>query len=153
MKCNSQPWETWCSKKTTMYSCYSLQSMNCEGMEVARQRHNEPIWMILVGILYVWCLVFYRQAMRSLKGGRLFEYMRWESVFFILAIEALLGACNMRHSSQSWETWLKKKSYHVQLLLIAMDQYRCGMEVHNQRNHLISPCPSLCKHTADLKSS
>ena len=78
-------------------------------MEVAQQRHNEPIWMILSRILYVWCLVFYRQAMRYLKGGRLFEYVRLECVF-MLTLSPCLGAFHMKHSSQSWETCFGKKA-------------------------------------------
>ena len=218
-------------------------------MEVAQPRHNRPIWMILWTILYVCCHVLYGLAMRYLKGGRLFEYMRLESIllllwfwvcsrvlstwnatlshekhdaarkkyhvqllliatdelwgdrsgptktrrtdmnelgrnfctcgvlysidrqcdlpkavgslstcdekacflFWLLRLCLVLATCDTAHNHEKHDS--TKKSYHVQLLLIAMDQYRCGMEVHNQRNHLISPCPSLCKTTADLKSS
>ena len=117
-------------------------------MEVAQQRHNEPIWMILSRILYVWCLVFYRQAMRYLKGGRLFGCMRLEGDFHF-GFESVLGAFNMKHNCQTWET----RSHKKQNKLPCTAATHCNQSIQvlsgnaqwTQSFNVLSACPSLRK--------
>ena len=62
--------------------------------------------------------------MRYLKGGRLFECMRLESVFYA-DFESVLGCFPHETLLPIMRNMLRKKSFHVQLLLIAIKQYKC----------------------------
>ena len=153
MKCNSQPWETWCIKKKyhVQLLLIATDELWGDGSGPTKTRRTD---MNDLGRNFCTCGVLYsidRQCDLPKAVGSLstcdekacFYSGYWG---FAWCLQHAIQLTIMKNTTQ-------QKSYHVQLLLIAMDQYRCGMEVHNQRNHLISPCPSLCKTTADLKSS
>ena len=74
-------------KKATMTSCYSLQPINtsvkwnCTINAIIETPPSHPF----ATSLQTWAgIVLYGEAMRNLKGGRLFEYVRLESVFLLL---------------------------------------------------------------------
>ena len=129
MKCNSQSWETWFNeKKTTMTSCYSLQPINtsvkwnCTINTIIETPPSHPF----ATPLQTWAgIVLYGQTMRYLKSGRLFEYVRLESVFLLLWFWVCAWVPSRWNTAPNREKHAWKKGYHVQLLLIAIKQYKC----------------------------
>ena len=110
-----------------MYSCYSSANNQYKCLMELHNGRNHGISacpsLRKITADLSWSFL-YGEAMRYLKGGGLFEYVRLESVFFYYGFECVLG-CLPDETQRPIVRNMLGKNYHVQLLLIAIKQYKC----------------------------